>query len=852
MDVLVTGAAGSIGRSVSIGLSDLGWRVHGLDRVEPPDDLAAAGISWQRGDLLDDAVTESAVRDVDAVVHLASSPSEAALPACLESHVHTTAGLLDAMVRHDVGRLVYASSNHAVGLHRRDDLAGGLLRVDVAPRPDSNYGVAKVAAEALLQRAADRHRIATFALRIGSFLDRPTTRRQLSSWLSPADAVRLVHACLTADLSALERPDHRTGLHTVVHGVSANGRGWWDLAPGRAIGYHPVDDAEAYAGDIPEREEDAAEVGVVGGPMATVGADRPALDLHAPGSLLQLARSWLADDPDPTTRAELAGLVETAEGGDADARADLAERFSGRLVFGTAGLRGALGAGPNRMNRVVVTQAAAGLIAYLLGRDGTGGRPPRVVVGFDARHGSAGFAADTAEIIQGAGGEALLLPGPLPTPVLAYAVRALGCAAGVMVTASHNPPQDNGYKVYLGDGSLIVPPADERIAAAIERAAAGSIATLARSEDYARLGDEVRAGYLDGVLGTIADGPRELRLVHTSLHGVGSALLDEVLERAGFVDRHIVAEQARPDPDFPTVAFPNPEEPGAMGLALALAAKVDADLVVANDPDADRCAVAVPDRLVPGQWRMLHGDEVGALLADAVLTSGRPGAYAATIVSCSLLGRLVAAHADTGASVRHAETLTGFKWLTKVDDLAYAYEEALGYCVAPDLVRDKDGISAALLVCDLAARLRAAGGTLVDRLDQLAVRHGLHATDQLSVRVRDLTLIAAAMARLRAEPPTALGGLAVQRVDDLAEGSVEATGLAPTDGIRLALAERGRVVVRPSGTEPKLKAYLEVVVPVEPDTDGTEDETDAVQAARIAAAGRLDAIKTDLAAHLRL
>ncbi|MBA2739501.1 MAG: phospho-sugar mutase, partial [Nocardioidaceae bacterium] len=474
--------------------------------------------------------------------------------------------------------------------------------------------------------------------------------------------------------------------------------------------------------------------------------------------------------------------------------------------------------------------------------------------GYDARHGSAQFATDTAEIVQGAGGEALLLPGPLPTPVLAYAVRALDCDAGVMVTASHNPPQDNGYKVYLGDGSLIVPPADEQIAAAIDRAAAVPVGQLPRSASYQRLGEQVRAGYVDAVLRTVDDGPRALRLVHTSLHGVGAATVDEVLARAGFSDRHVVPEQSEPDPDFPTVAFPNPEEPGAMDLALARAVTVNADLVVANDPDADRCAVAVPDRLLRGQWRMLHGDEVGALLADAVLASGRTGTYAATIVSSSLLGRLVAEHAGAGADVRHAETLTGFKWLTKVDGLAYAYEEALGYCVAPDLVRDKDGISATLLVCDLAARLRAEGRTLVDRLDELATRHGLHATDQLSVRASDLSLIAAAMTRLRAGAPTVLGGLGVERVDDLADGSVDTTGLAPTDGVRLTLAERGRVVVRPSGTEPKLKAYLEVVVAVEHAGAGpaVDDPAAAVQAARIAAAGRLDAIKSDLAAHLRL
>lgn len=566
---------------------------------------------------------------------------------------------------------------------------------------------------------------------------------------------------------------------------------------------------------------------------------------------LSAAREWLTHDPDPATRTELATVVADADGGDATARAELADRFAGRLSFGTAGLRGALGAGPNRMNRVVVSQAAAGVAAYLMAGVPAGHRP-RVVVGFDARRNSDVFATDTCEIVQGAGGEALLLPAPLPTPVLAYAIRTLDCDAGVMVTASHNPPADNGYKVYLGDGSQIVSPSDAAIAEQIERAAGVPLETLPRDQDYARLGDEVRAAYVDAVLGTVEPGPRELRVVHTSLHGVGGAVVDEVLERAGFADRHVVGEQAEPDPDFPTVPFPNPEEPGAMDLVRALAARVDADLVVANDPDADRCAVAVPDRSVPGQWRMLHGDEVGALLGDALLRSGRPGIYATTIVSSSLLGAMVAARRDAGDdTVGHAETLTGFKWLTKADRLTYAYEEALGYCVAPELVLDKDGISAALAVCDLAARLGAEGRGLLDRLDDLACAHGLHATDQLSVRVEDLALIADAMVRLRARPPRVLGGLAVERVDDLAAGSVRRTGLPPTDGLRLTLAERGRVVVRPSGTEPKLKAYFEVVVPVAR-ADGAGNGDDAVQAARIAAAGRLDAVKADLAAVLAL
>ncbi|MDQ3103707.1 MAG: phospho-sugar mutase, partial [Actinomycetota bacterium] len=526
------------------------------------------------------------------------------------------------------------------------------------------------------------------------------------------------------------------------------------------------------------------------------------------GDLLALAHRWLAADPDPDTRTELAAVIGAAERGDTSARTDLADRFAGRLQFGTAGLRGALGAGPNRMNRVVVCQAAAGLIAYLLAVDPRGTPAPRVVVGYDARHNSDVLARDTCEIVQGAGGEALLLPEPLPTPVLAYAIRTLDCAAGVMVTASHNPPQDNGYKVYLGDGSQIVPPVDAEIAAAIDAASAGDLSDLPRDAGYVRLGDEVRAAYVDSVLGTVEPGPRELRLVHTSLHGVGAALVEDVLERAGFGDRHVVAEQAVPDPDFPTVPFPNPEEPGVMDLAAGLAVEVGADLVIANDPDADRCAVMVPDRLRPGRWRLLHGDEVGVLLADALLRSGREGTYATTIVSSSMLAALVAAHRATGTEVTARETLTGFKWLTKVNQLTYAYEEALGYCVAPDQVLDKDGISAMLVVCDLAARLRADGTSLTDRLDDLAREHGLHATDQLSVRVDDPSLVVAAMARLRAAPPTALGGLSVERVDDLATGSVETTGLPPTDGLRLTLTGRGRVVVRPSGTEPKLKAYL--------------------------------------------
>jgi phosphomannomutase len=542
--------------------------------------------------------------------------------------------------------------------------------------------------------------------------------------------------------------------------------------------------------------------------------------------LIAAARAWTAQDPDPQTRAELTSLADHATVDDA-AAAELADRFVGRLAFGTAGLRGALGAGPHRMNRVVVSQAAAGIAAYLRQHpvDGQSG----AVIGYDARHGSATFARDTAEIMRGAGIAAYVLPRPLPTPVLAYAIRPLHCAAGVMVTASHNPPQDNGYKVYLGDGSQIVPPADSDIAAAIE--VVGAVAELPRGDDYTVLGESVVDDYVAAVAGLAAAGPRDIGFAYTPLHGVGASVVRAVLERTGFGPCHETAEQIEPDPDFPTVAFPNPEEPGAMDLALATAERTGSDLAIANDPDGDRLAVAVPG--VHG-WRLLSGDEVGALLADHALRRGIEGTYATTIVSSSQLGRMAATHDQP-----YVETLTGFKWLSRVGGLAFAYEEALGYCLAPVIVRDKDGISALVRMLELAAELKAAHQTLLDRLDEIAERYGVHATDQLSVRVADLSLIAAAMARLRAEPPATLGGLSVDTIDDLAGGSAT---LPPTDGLRFLMADGARVVVRPSGTEPKLKCYLEVVVPV----------SDGVDAARIAAAGRLDAIRADLAQALRL
>ncbi|MFD5553667.1 phospho-sugar mutase [Streptomyces sp. NPDC127068] len=543
--------------------------------------------------------------------------------------------------------------------------------------------------------------------------------------------------------------------------------------------------------------------------------------------LITRARTWLAEDPDPETRDELADLLARLDGPDAPAAvAELADRFRGTLQFGTAGLRGELGAGPLRMNRAVVIRAAAGLAAYLRDEGHAGGL---VVIGYDARHKSADFARDTAAVMTGAGLRAAVLPHPLPTPILAYAIRHLGAVAGVEVTASHNPPRDNGYKVYLGDGSQIVPPADAEIADRI--AAVAALADVPRPDDgWTTLGDEVVAAYLARTDAVLAPGSaRSARTVYTALHGVGKDVLLAAFARAGFPAPVLVVEQAEPDPDFPTVAFPNPEEPGAMDLAFATARAARPDLVIANDPDADRCAVAVPDG-PDGDWRMLRGDEVGALLAAHLVRRGATGVFAESIVSSSLLGRIAAA-----AGVGYEETLTGFKWIARVEGLRYGYEEALGYCVDPEGVRDKDGITAALLITELASELKEQGRTLLDLLADLAVEHGLHATDQLSVRVADVSVIADAMRALRAHPPTALAGRPVLRAEDLTEGT---GALPPTDGLRYAL-DGARVIVRPSGTEPKLKCYLEAVVPVASHED--------LPRARTEAAAVLAELKRDLA-----
>ncbi|MTD59356.1 phospho-sugar mutase [Amycolatopsis sp. RM579] len=499
---------------------------------------------------------------------------------------------------------------------------------------------------------------------------------------------------------------------------------------------------------------------------------------------------------------------------------DLEDRMRGPLTFGTAGLRGPVRAGPNGMNTAVVIRTTAGVAAWLSAHGKAG---ETVVVGRDARHGSERFALAAAEVLAAAGFDARLLPGPLPTPVLAFAVKHLGAAAGVQITASHNPPADNGYKLYDDSGSQIVPPSDGEIEAAI--AAAPVAREVARKPGVPVLGEEIVEDYLARVATIPPAGARTLRVAATALHGVGADVVQRALAGAGFTDVHLVAEQSVPDPDFPTVSFPNPEEPGATDLLLALAADVEADLAIALDPDADRCALGVRDR--GRSWRMLRGDEAGVLLGEHVLstTSSEDPLVATTIVSSSMLSRIAEAH-----GARYAETLTGFKWLTRAGaGLVFAYEEALGLCVNPDFVRDKDGIAAAVLACDLAATLRATGRSLLDVLDELARRHGVHLTDQLSLRVTDLSVRGEVLDAVRQSPPTSLAGVPVS-TEDLRPG---------TDAVRMSGAGV-RVVIRPSGTEPKLKTYLQTVEPVAVSLDE----------AKAVAADRLAALRADVEALL--
>ncbi|MEV5538795.1 phospho-sugar mutase [Saccharopolyspora shandongensis] len=527
--------------------------------------------------------------------------------------------------------------------------------------------------------------------------------------------------------------------------------------------------------------------------------------------LREAARRWIAGDVDPRTQAELQLLLDADDPG-------LADRMSGMPQFGTAGLRAAVRAGSNGMNRAVVVRTTVGVAAWLTERGHGGGV---VVVGRDARHGSEDFATDAAGVLAAAGFDVRMLPEPLPTPVLAHAARALDAVAGIQITASHNPPQDNGYKLYLRGGIHLVSPVDTEIEAAI--AATPAANAVPRKESWSIL-DSALDAYLARVATLPRGDARTLRIAATALHGVGAQTLRQALHRAGFDDVHLVASQEKPDPDFPTVGFPNPEEPGATDELLALAAEIGADLAIALDPDADRCALGVRE---DGAWRMLRGDETGVLLAQHILSTVDKSAdplVATTIVSATMLRSIAAEF-----GVRYDETLTGFKWLVRAGDgagtgLVYAYEEALGHCVDPDAVRDKDGISTAVLGSDLAATLKASGSSLPELLDALSAKHGVHQTGQVSVRVTDLSAIPRIMARLRERPPTSLAATTVD-VEDLLPG---------TDALVITGAGGLRVVIRPSGTEPKLKCYLQVV----------EHAGELpLAAAKQRAADRLDALK---------
>jgi phosphomannomutase len=566
--------------------------------------------------------------------------------------------------------------------------------------------------------------------------------------------------------------------------------------------------------------------------------------------------AWIDDDPDPEARDELRGLLESGDG------AELRDRFAGELAFGTAGLRGVMGAGPRRMNRAVVARATAGLCAQLLA-DVSDAAERGLCIGYDGRRLSREMAEDVAAVAAGAGLRVHRFERTVPTPLLAFAVRHLGAAGGVVVTASHNPPEYNGYKVYWDHGAQIVPPVDEAIAARIR--ASAPLRDIPRMDPDARraagrdtvLGDDVVRAYREGVVALLPPSPpdRDLTLVHTSLHGVGAPEVRAVLRAAGFERVHEVAEQAEPDPAFPTVRFPNPEEPGSMDLALARAREHDADLVLANDPDGDRLAVAVRDG--EGRHVLLTGNEIGCLLGEHLLASGPADPnrlVIATIVSSPLLGAIAQAH-----GARFEQTLTGFKWIAhRARELepegyrfVFGYEEALGYC-AGTLVRDKDGISAALLMADLAARCRARGHTLLDALWAIAQRHGLFVSRQESFvdggrggleRIGDLS------ARARRSPPTSLGGHAVLAVQDVLQGTrTDAQGhtapltLPSSDLLIFELEGDHRAMLRPSGTEPKLKYYVDVRVPLGPE--------ETMPSARHRGERTMDAILADLRRHV--
>ncbi|PID98561.1 MAG: phosphomannomutase [Actinomycetales bacterium] len=550
-------------------------------------------------------------------------------------------------------------------------------------------------------------------------------------------------------------------------------------------------------------------------------------------TLIEQAEAWRDQDPDNNTRDALDQLLVQAQAGDPTvsqpALDELQKIFSGPLVFGTAGLRGPLGPGPGQMNRVVVSQTAAGFAAWLKKTGNVGGK---VIIGYDARYNSEIFAKDSAEIMIGAGFEVLLSAEPVPTPVVAFGIKHFGCVAGIVVTASHNPPTDNGYKIYLGDGSQIIPPTDTEIAAEIAAVAAQPLSDIPRGSGWQEVDEELISAYQTRAISLLPEmAPRNISWVYTPMHGVGARVVSRVVAAAGFPAAIEVAEQIAPDPDFPTVSFPNPEEPGAIDLALALAKEQGADLVIANDPDADRCAVAAP---VAGTWRMLTGDELGAILGEDAIRRGVSGTFACSVVSSTMLGDMAKAN-----NRPFTTTLTGFKWIGRVPDLAFGYEEAIGYCCDSAAVPDKDGITALLQVLRIAAELKANGKTLSDRLDEIAETYGIYTTSQLSARVKDLAIISNAMDRIRSNPPSSLLKRPVT-FRDLKNGG----DLPATDAVEL-VGDYLRIVVRPSGTEPKLKCYLQFQVPV-------EQSKSNLSAARHQANQMLDELRSEMTKILGL
>ena len=514
-------------------------------------------------------------------------------------------------------------------------------------------------------------------------------------------------------------------------------------------------------------------------------------------TLFHVAQNWLNQDPDVETRAELTALLEAAKGGDKAAEAELYARFDGRLQFGTAGLRGRLQAGSMGMNRVLVSQAAGGLAEYLKNYD----KEPSIVIGYDGRKNSDVFARDTAEIMAGAGVKAYLLPRKLPTPVLAYAIQYFDTTAGVMVTASHNPPEDNGYKVYLGKangGGQIVSPADKDIAALIDKVAAGNIQDLPRSDNYVVLNDEVVDAYIAKNASLAKEPACDINYVYTAMHGVGYEVLSKTLAKAGLPQPHVVADQVWPDGTFPTVNFPNPEEKGALDLAIKVAKEKNAEFIIANDPDADRLAVAVPD--AQGNWKSLHGNVVGCFLGWylAKQYQGKQGTLACSLVSSPALAEIAKKY-----GFQSEETLTGFKYIGKVSGLLFGFEEALGYLVDPDKVRDKDGISAAIVFLDLVRNLKKQGKTLADYADEFTKEFGAYVSGQISIRVSDLSEIGKLMTALRHNPPAEIAGVKVAQFIDHTKTDRQ------SDILVFNLENGGRLIARPSGTEPKIKFYLD-------------------------------------------